>query len=144
MDTFQYKANDGCQNSAAATVTIAVNSINDPPLGTDKTVTTLEDVPYTFLVSDFGFTDPNDNPANNFVSVKITTPGKGTLALNGTAVNAGDFVLTSDITAGLLVFSTAANENGTPYTRFTFQVTDDGGGSNLDLTARTMTINHRR
>ena len=35
--------------------------VNDAPLGTSTTVTTLEDTPYVFTVSDFGFGDANDD-----------------------------------------------------------------------------------
>ncbi len=109
-------------------------------------MTTLEDTAYTFTAADFGFTDPNDTPANNLLAVEITTlPGAGTLALSGVAVTAGQFVSVANINAGNLKFTPAANANGTGYASFTFQVEDDGGtangGSNLDATPRTMTIN---
>src|SRR4029077_2140417 len=96
--------------------------------------------------SDFGYSDPNDNPANNFLAVEITTlPGAGRLTDNGVAVTAGQFVSVSDINAGLLVFTPAGNANGTGYPSFTFQVQDDGGtangGVNLDPTPRTLTVN---
>ena len=45
------------------TVDITVTSVNDAPAGTDETVTTNEDTDYTFTTADFGFTDPNDTPA---------------------------------------------------------------------------------
>src|SRR5206468_3725487 len=71
------------------TMTINVTSVNDAPAGTNKTVTTLEDAAYTFTAADFGFTDPNDSPANAFTNVKITTvPTAGSLKLNGIAVTA--------------------------------------------------------
>ena len=96
-------ANGGVDTSAAQTFTITVNttsSVNHAPAGTDNTVTTLEDMAYTFAVSDFGFSDPNDSPANNFLAVEITTlPGAGTLKDNGVAVTAGQFVSAADITA---------------------------------------------
>src|SRR5205085_10031043 len=44
-----------------------------------------------------------------------------------------------DIAAGNLVFT--ANANGAGYASFTFQVQDDGGGTDLDTVARTMTVN---
>ena len=47
--------------------------MNDAPAGTNKTVTTLEDTAYTFASADFGFSDPNDSPANALSAVKITT-----------------------------------------------------------------------
>src|SRR5207247_1935712 len=49
------------------------------------------------------------------------------------------------ITAGKLVFTPAANANGSPEASFTFQVQDDGGtgngGVDLDQSPNTMTIN---
>ena len=42
--------------------------------------------------ADFGFSDPNDTPANNLLAVEITTlPTAGTLTDNGVAVTAGQF-----------------------------------------------------
>src|SRR5262249_30250122 len=114
--------------------------------GTNKTVTTLEDPPFVFSTPDFGFNDPNDSPASSFLAVEITTlQGAGTLTDNGVAVTAGQFVSVSDIKAGLLVFTPAANANGAGYASFTFQVQDDGGtangGADTDGTPRTMTLN---
>ncbi|MCI0683115.1 MAG: right-handed parallel beta-helix repeat-containing protein, partial [Gemmataceae bacterium] len=84
---------------------------NNPPAGTDKIVTTDEDTAYTFTAADFGFTDPNDSPADAFLAVKITTlPSDGVLKLNGVAVTAGQFVLVTDIDAGKLKFFPDANE----------------------------------
>ena len=140
-------ANDGVDTDPTPkTMTINVTRINGAPAGTDKTVTTLEDTAYTFAVADFGFTDPNDTPPNNFYRVEITTlPASGTLELNGTAVTAGQFVNVTDITAGNLTFTPAANANGSPYASFTFQVQDDGGTANggvdTDPTPNTMTVN---
>ena len=39
------------------------------------------------------------------------------------------------------MFTPVANANGNAYASFTFQVQDNGGGSNLDLSANTLTIN---
>src|SRR5439155_739305 len=146
-DTFKYRANDGKVDSLnEATVTIAVRSVNDAPVGTATTVTTLEDTPYTFARADFGFTDPHDTPPNAFQAVKITTlPGTGTLSVLGAAVVAGQFVSVGDLDAGRLVFAPAADANGTPYASFTFQVQDNGGTANegvdLDPTPRLLTVN---
>ena len=51
----------------------SVTSVNDAPVGVSTTVTTSENVAYTFGAANFGFADPNDNPPNNFLAVKITT-----------------------------------------------------------------------
>ena len=84
-------------------------AVNQAPQGTSNTVTTLENVAYVFQTADFGFSDPNDSPANNLLAVEITTlPGSGSLTDNGIAVTAGQFVSASDIAAGKLVFNPAA------------------------------------
>jgi len=63
---------------------------DDAPVGTAKTVTTLEDTPYIFKTTDFGFTDSSDMPANTLLAVKMTTlPTAGSLTDNGTAVAVG-------------------------------------------------------
>jgi hypothetical protein len=108
-------------------------------------VTAPEHGHYTFTAADFGFSDPNDSPPNDFYRVKVTTlPGAGTLTDNGAAVSAGDYVTVSDINAGYLVFTPAANVYGSAYASFTFRVQDDGGtangGTDTDPSAKTMTV----
>src|SRR5207253_696657 len=98
--------------------------------------------------ADFGFTDPNDSPANTLLAVKITSlPAAGSLTDNGVVVTVGQFIPVADITGNKLVFTPTANGNGTTYTSFTFQVEDNGGtangGTDLDPTPRTLTVNVR-
>src|SRR4051794_27521155 len=109
------------------TMTVDVTSVNDAPAGTNNTVSTNEDTQYTFGAADFGFTDPNDSPANALTAVKVTTiPGAGSLTLSGVAVTAGQTVSVANMNSGNLKFAPAANASGTGYTSFTFQVQDDG------------------
>src|SRR2546425_541978 len=127
-------------------MTINVTSVNDEPSGANNTVTTNEDTDYIFAAADFGFTDPNDSPANALAAVKITTlPGAGALKNNGVAVTIGQFVSAADIGAGKLKFSPAANAKGAGYASFTFQGQDDRGAGNRGgdpgPTAHTTTIN---
>ena len=133
-------------------MTIDVTSVNDAPAGTNNTVTTLEDIDYTFAASDFGFSDPADS--DKLAAIYITTiPTNGTLYIDANAdgivdageiVSATDTVSMVDITAGRLKFKPAADANGTGYDSFTFQVQDDGGTANggvdLDQTPNTLTI----
>jgi hypothetical protein len=131
---------------AVNAVSISVISVNDAPAGQDKTVTTNEDVAFTFAKADFGFGDTHDSPANTFESVKISSlPTDGTLKLNGTAVSADDYVSATAIDAGSLKFFPDADEHGSPYATFAFRVRDNGGtandGVNLDPVANTITIN---
>jgi hypothetical protein len=145
-DSFQFKVNDGAAfsaDSAAATVTITVNSVNDPPSGGSPSVTTIEELPKTFAASDFTFTDPADSPANALQSVVIASlPTAGTLKLSGSTFTVPQEILVADIPN--LTFEPAPNGNGTPYATFTFQVRDNGGtadgGVDLDPTANTMTV----
>jgi hypothetical protein len=135
--------------SSTQNFSIGVANVNEAPAGTDKAVLTAEDTPYVFSVADFGFTDPGDSSApNSLLAVKMTTvpgAGAGTLTNNGNAVNAGDFVLATDIAAGHLVFTPVLNASGSPLASFTFQVQDNGGTANggvdLDQSPNTFTIN---
>ena len=127
------------------TMTVNVTSVNDAPQGASNTVTVPEDSAYTFGLVDFGFSDPNDSPANALQAVEITTlPTAGTLTDNSVVVTAGQFVSVADISANKLVFIPATNGTGNNYAAFTFRVQDDGGTTNggvdTDSTPRTMTI----
>ena len=84
---------DQTPNTIAFNVTPVHHVINNAPSGTDQTITINENEPYTFSVADFGFTDPNDTPANGFQAVTITAlPVDGTLTLHGTPVQAGESI----------------------------------------------------
>src|SRR4029079_13835469 len=102
----------------------------------------------TISPEDFGFSDGNDYPSNNFLGVVITTvPANGHLIRDGQTLAAGSFVSFADLTAGKLAYEPPIGEFGIPYTSFTFQVQDDGGtdngGIDLDPTPNTMTIDVR-
>lgn len=134
-----YAVSDGNGGTATATLSIIVTPVNDAPSGTDNTLTVREGVGYTFSAADFGFTDPDDSPANRFHSVIITTtPDSGILTLDGDAVIQGQEILAADFSK--LVYTA----NGTNAS-FTFQVKDDGGTANggvdTDPTPNTMTLN---
>ncbi len=133
-------------DQSANTFTINVTARNDAPSGTNKTVTTTEEVAYTLVQADFGFSDTSDSPANTLLAVRITTlPLVGPLRNNGVAVVAGSSIPIADIIANKLVFTPVLNGNGGPYASFTFQVQDNGGtangGTDLDASANTITIN---
>ena len=112
--------------------TIAANAA---PTGADRTVTVAEDEPYTFGASEFEFADTDGDA---LASVKITAlpaAGKGTLALDGVAVEADGVVEASDL--GKLVYAPPADANGSGYASFTFKVSDGGSESAAPY---TMTI----
>jgi hypothetical protein len=131
---------------AAASVNIAVASINDAPAGTSRTIGIFEDTPYALSAADFGFTDAQDATPNLLASVRISTlPAAGSLKDDGIAVVAGRSVSIADINAGKLVFTPGSDGAGVGYAALTFQVRDDGGtaggGVDLDPTPRTLTFN---
>lgn len=120
-------------------------SVNHAPVSMDNYALTNEDTPVVLTSAYFFFTDPNDNPANNFQAVRIASlPGAGMLSNNGAPAAVGSYVSVADLNLGKLVFTPALNANGTPYTTFGFQVQDDGGteGGGADTSAvQTMNFN---
>lgn len=154
--TFGYKVEDdqgtayGRSDLEIATSTMTINVqgatwANTAPTGANNTLTTVENTSLPLGLSDFGFSDTTDS--NNFLAVKITGLSglNGTLTDDGTTISNGDFVATEDIGAGLVVYTPPTNSGGSAYDSFLAQVQDDGGvangGSDLDATARTITIN---
>ena len=141
--TINYSVVDGQGGSASANHVFNLLSVNDAPSGTDKTLVTDEDQAYIFSAADFGFSDPNDVPANLLMAVTIASlPSNGVLTLDNVAVLAGQSILLAGI--GGLKFTPAANANGDDYATFTFRVQDDGGiangGVDLDASANTITV----
>ncbi len=139
-------ANAADASGANVAAAVTVNPVNHAPQGTSKTVTITQDTVRTFSVADFGFSDPNDSPANSLKAVEITTlPTAGNLDDNGFAVTAGQFIAVVDINGGLLKYTPATGAFGTPFATFTFQVQDNGGTANggvdVDPSPRTITIN---
>ncbi len=133
-----YTASDGSA-SATASLTIRVTAVNDAPEGADNSLGIKQGKSYTFSAADFGFTDPDNTPANTLAAVKITTlPVGGTLLLDGNAVSAGQEITVADITK----LSFSASSAGT--VSFTFQVKDNGGTANggvdLDASPNTFTF----
>jgi hypothetical protein len=96
-----------------------------PPAGTDKTLAVVATSTTTLALADWGFTDPLDNPANNFAAVKITTlPATGTLQVDG--VNA-----TSGQTASVLQGPAGANWTPRETNRFWLSIASSADGSKL-------------
>ena len=139
------RVNDGVHDTDQA-ITVTVDATNEPPAGSDATLSTPEDTALVLTAAHFGFSDPGDTPANSLTAVRISTlPLAGLLRLNGAAVTTGQSVSVADINAALLVFTPAADANGSAYASFTFQVQDNGGTANggvdLDPSPNTLTIN---
>lgn len=131
----------GLTSSLMVNVTLD-NGFADAPAGTDKTVGFNEDTTYIIRTADFGFTDPNDSPANTMTGVRITTlPTLGTLRLNGVAVTAGQTIPVASLNSTQLRYNPALDGQGTNYASFTFQVQDNAATANLDLSPNLFTFN---
>ncbi|HYI47410.1 MAG TPA: Ig-like domain-containing protein [Allosphingosinicella sp.] len=139
LDDGDGTANGGDPTGTATTI-VTVVPVNDPPSGADKTILMNEDGTQILAAADFGFTDPAEGHA--FAGVVITTlPANGDLYLNNVLITvAGTFVTIADINSNLLTFRPDPNANGVGYTSFTFQVRDNGGGSNTDPNPDTITF----
>jgi gliding motility-associated-like protein len=135
--TFEFQVRDS-KNALSQhyTMTIVVGPVNDRPTGANESITMLEDNNYTFKVSDFTFNDPDGHA---FDGIRVETlETKGDLEYNGTDITTVP-ALCPDVTK--LVFKPFPNENGLPYTTFTFKVKDNSASFNLSEANYTMTIN---
>lgn len=144
VDQISYTIIDSTGVNDTATVTINVAPVNDEPLGGDNVLTIIEDIPYTFSVSDFGFVDPSDGDSlENIIINTLPDPAGGELTIGGISVTAGQIIPVANIAS--LLFTPAANANGAGLANFTFSVQDSGGtsngGINTDLTPNVITFN---
>ncbi len=95
-----------------ATLTINITAVNDAPTSNSNTVTTNEDVVYTFAVIDFPYTDPE---ATAIAKVKINTlPANGILYLDliTAPITVGQEITTANITK--IRFKPDNNASGSP------------------------------
>ncbi len=132
--TIGLQVDDGDGGTGTATTTLTINNL--PPTTADNTVTTGQDIPYTFTAADFNFADPNSY--DSLEQVQITTlESVGSLELSGVPVNLNDVIDVADINAGNLEFVPVPGTNGTGYDSFQFRVRDDteysAAVSTLDL-----------
>ncbi len=138
----QVTVSDGLLTSTPDFTVIGVTPLNDAPTGTDRTVTSQEDVPLTLSAADFGFSDIDGNAFAGVLVIAL--PGSGALLLGGAAVAANTFVTEAQIAAGLLVYVPPPDGAGTALASIGFRVRDDGGvadgGLDTDPTPNELTI----
>lgn len=144
-----FEDNLGHSESLTSAITAAVTNNNDTPSGSDREVTTNEDVARALTVADFGFTDPD--AGDSLLDVRIDSlPVEGTLTFfDGTTTNnvaVSDIISAADIALGRLIYTPAADQNGEPYASFTFSVRDNaaatvGGTPAFDTTPNTLFVN---
>lgn len=139
--TFQVQDDGGATSgsdldSTPNTITFDVEVASTAPAGADTTLAVVEDGLLALAAADFGFSD-GDGDAFAGVVV-VTAPGSGALTLDGSAVQAGQFISAADIDAGKVVFAPEADEYGAGYASFTFQVKDTSDANNQDPTPNTI------
>ncbi len=142
-DSFDFEVGDGTNFSLVDyTLTINVTSVNDLPSGDNNTVSTPEDITYVFAVADFtvNYSDPEGDP---FTEIRVTSlESVGSLELSGTPVILNQIITAGDIGSGLLTFVPVADQNGSPYDSFDFEVGDgDFSASDYTLTINVTPVN---
>jgi hypothetical protein len=121
-DSFTYFANDGTANSnLAATVTITVGAVNDPPVATDDAYLTDEDILLSVAAPGVLANDTDPDDGDLLTAIPVDNPTNGILTLN------------SD---GSFTYEPNLNFFGTD--SFTYRAND---GADSDLATVTITVN---
>lgn len=81
-DSFTYQATNGASTSNVATVTIAVNTVNDAPVAVADSYSTNEGATLTVAAATGVLRNDSDAERNALTAVLATGPSSGTLALN--------------------------------------------------------------
>lgn len=117
-------------------LTVSGELIAAIPVTGPNAISVDEDQTRIISETDFPFSDLDGNTLEGVRIVSI--PSQGILSLNATIVVAGQVVSIAELQAGLLRFVPDPDENGIPYTSFTFTVIDDAAEESASA---TMTIN---
>lgn len=81
-DSFTYMANDGSADSNVATVTITVNSVNDPPVAVNDSYSVNEDMVLNVAAAAGVLANDTDIDGGTLSAIQITSPSHGTLTFN--------------------------------------------------------------
>jgi hypothetical protein len=126
------QAADMSGDPLAASVVLAA-----APQGTSTTVR-MSGNTFIFTPANFGYSDPNDSPPQQFTAVKLTTvPAQGQMMFRGAGAVRGQFISFADLQSGQLSFRTSGVESRS-YASFTFQVQDSTGS--IDPAPKTFTL----
>jgi hypothetical protein len=80
-DSFTFAVSDGSLDSNVATVTITVNSVNDPPVAANESYSVLQDSVLTVAAPGLLAND-TDVDSGSLTAVLVSAPTSGTLSLN--------------------------------------------------------------
>ncbi len=119
-DTFKYKANDGFDDSAEATVTITVSPVNDAPSAVNDSFDVEMDTVLTVPATQSVLVNDTDADGDTLTAAIVTQPAHGTVSFNAD----GSFIYTPE---------TGYHGDDT----FTYEAND----GTIDSTPATVTIN---
>ena len=117
--------------------------INTAPTTDDKTVSTNEDIAYIFGTGDFDYEDEDGDTLDHVKITSLPGTGKGNLSIrrggltsNITSVTPPEQVTQAELSGGKFKYHPPADEHGTGFTSFGFEVSDGTG----DSSEHTITI----
>jgi hypothetical protein len=125
-DSFTFKVNDGALDSAVATISVTVNSVNDLPVANAGSATTLQNTPVTVNLSG------SDLETCDLTFSTVTGPAHGMLGAiaNQNCAGAGPFTDTAQVT-----YTPTGGYSGPD--SFTYKVNDgtaDSSGATFSIT----------
>ncbi len=127
-DSFTYTVSDGHGGTDQATVSVTVNGVNDPPVITLGTFTTMGNVPFTFdPIVNVMDPDTSDVITINQLNGQPATVGTQITLDSGATVTVGS--ITYDPTTSASMQGLSAGETATE--TFTFGVSDGNGGTSV-------------
>ena len=116
---YTFKVNDGTVDSTlAATVSITISNVNDPPEATAQSVTTEEDTAKEITHAG------TDIDGDALTYILVTLPTNGSLKDAGTVIVSGD--LPKTLSSANATYTPNANYNGAD--SYTFKVNDGNCG----------------
>ncbi|OWJ92434.1 hypothetical protein B6S59_20575 [Pseudomonas sp. A46] len=138
LEQFTYTIVDADNDPSNAVLSITVKARDDAPLAKDDFLSTAEDHSLTITAAHLfgadgtGPLNDSDSDSGSFASVRITQlASNGSLKLNGADVTLNQVISLAAINDGQLTFVPDANENGSPYATFKYQVSDGSSYSNV-------------
>ncbi|MBU2634997.1 S8 family serine peptidase [Patescibacteria group bacterium] len=142
-DSFTFKANDGKVDSNIAMVSITVNSVNDPPLANNQSVTTTQDIPVsiTLIAIDVDgdtltyslVTLPTNGILSGIAPILTYTPNPGYTGSDSFTFKANDGLVDSNIATVSITINPAAPTTGLKV--ISVSARDTYPGRNVDVEA---------
>lgn len=128
--TFSFTVNDANAGTTSAVMTINVTPVNQVPVAQPSSITAIEDLPKTFTVANFLYSDFESNPLASITISGLNLANGDLLTVNQ---GAGPIAVTNGMTITAariptLTYAPAPNANGSGRSSFQFKVNDAGFG----------------